>query len=188
MPTLSRIVVSWTGAGVVGPSASIMHCAAGDEGGSITAFRAFFNSCASILANTVQISFPTAGNTLDELSGEVNGTWTAGGVSAVVGTGGTAFTNGVGLRVKWLTIGITNGRKVTGSTFLVPISNPNFEGAGNITAGALSVVSGAATTLVGTPNTLRIYSRPTPGHGGISYPVVGANVPDAVSWLRSRRT
>lgn len=188
MPTLSVIPVAWTGAPVVGPSFSVLHCAAGDESGAVTAFRAFFNGVASTLATGVQITFPTAGQTIDELSGQVNGVWTVGSVAAVSGSGGAAFTNGVGLRVKWLTIGITNGRKVTGSTFLVPISNPNFEGAGNITAAALSVVSGAAATLAGTPNALRIYSRPAPGHGGISYPTVGSNVPDQVSWLRSRRT
>ena len=188
MPNLSIIPVAWTGAPVVGPSVSVLHCAAGDEAGAVTAFRAFFNSVASILATGVQITFPTAGQTIDEASGVVNGVWTVGAVSAVNGSGGAAFTNGVGMRVKWLTIGITSGRKVTGSTFLVPISNPNFEGAGNITAAALSVVSAAATTLVAVPNALRIYSRKNSDHVGISFPVLGAVTPDQVSWLRSRRT
>lgn len=173
---------------MVGPSVSVLHCATGDESGAVTAFRAFFNSVASILATGVQISFPTAGQTIDEASGEVNGVWTVGAVSSVSGSGGAAFTNGVGCRVKWLTIGIVGGRKVTGSTFLVPISNPNFEGAGNITAAALSVVSAAASTLAATPNALRIYSRKSADHVGISWPVLGSNVPDQVSWLRSRRT
>lgn len=126
MPTLSVIPVAWTGSPVVGPSFSVLHCQAGDENGFITASRAFFNGVASILANGVQITHPTAGVTIDELSGQVNGAWTASSVSAVSGSGGAAFTNGVGMRVKWPTIGVVNGRKVTGSTFLVPISNPNF--------------------------------------------------------------
>lgn len=188
MPSLSQIVVSWSGSGVVGAGASVFWCQPGDEGGVIAAARTFFNSCAALLPNTTQLSFPTSGNVIDELSGKVSGGWTAGAVSPLSFTGSSTWANGVGMRVKWNTIGVVNGRKVVGATFLVPLLLTSYEGAGNLFSGTITTVQGAAAAFVSATPTIRIYSRKTPLHAGISFPVLSATVPDKVSWLRSRRT
>lgn len=188
MPNLSVAVWTWTGSPVVGNSVSVLHCAQGDEVTLTAAVNTFFNSIKTALPVSLVISQPTAGTVIDEASGDVVDAWSVGTTTSVTGTGAFPFPNGVGARVVFPTIGIVNGRHVRGSLFLVPLVNPAFEGAGNIEPATLAVLRGAALTLGTTPNAVRVYSRKTSAHAGISYPALTGTVPDKVSWLRSRRT
>lgn len=188
MPTLSRVIFGWAGAPVVGPSASVFHCNAGDEATLIAAVNTFFNAVRGQFPTGITWSAPVSGETIDELSGHVNGAWSAGASGPVTSNGANTWANGVGVRVQWPTIGIVGGRHVVGATFLVPMMTSSYEGAGNITAAVLSTLNTAVVALGTTPNALRIYSRPAPGRGGSSYPTLTGQVPDKVSWLRSRRT
>lgn len=187
MPTLSVIPVAWSGGTVVGPGVSVLHCNEGDEDGLITAARAFFDAIKDFTAALTQWTFPTGGNTIDELTGLVNGSWAAGSVSPVVSGGSGAFVNGTGCRVVWRTIGVVGGRHVNGSTFIVPLAAGAFEGAGNLAAAVITGIQGPATVWATGPNAPRIYSRKNSHHAGISFPALSASVPDKVSWLRSRR-
>ena len=188
MPTLSRIEVSWGGAAVVGGGISVFHCQEGDEGGTITALRAFYDAIKSGFPTTLQWTFPTAGTTLDEATGVTNGSWSAGSIGPVSGDGVGTYANGVGARAVWPTIGVVGGRQVRGSTFLCPLVVGTYEGSGNIVAATLAYLVPAAVTLGTTPDAVRIYSRPSAEHAGISFPTLTGSVPDKVSWLRSRRT
>jgi len=107
----------------------------------------------------------------------------------VIGTDPTGWVEGVGARIKWQTSGIRGGRRVRGSTFLVPLGVQHFDSAGKIDAAAVSLadVEAAAFVSATTPN-LRIWSRPNGGPNGQSNEVTGGAMPDQVSWLRSRRT
>lgn len=188
MGTISRVPIVWSGSPVVGGGFSVLHCTVNNEHDLMAAFRAMMVSVSTAFPTELQITFPTAGQTIDETSGEVNGDWVDGTPVAATG-GGTsqAWANGVGLRIKWTTGAVYEGRQVVGSTFMVPLILNAYEGAGNITSSFLSTFSGAATTFVAAAG-LRIYSRPRPGVDGLSFAVNGTNVPDRVSWLRGRRT
>lgn len=189
MPNLSVVPIAWAGAPVVGPGVSVMHCQAGDEDSLLAAARTMFVGVSDQFPTGLQWSFPAAGVTLDEATGNVVSTWTATGVhTAVPATNGATWTNGVGLRIKWPTIGVVHSRHVTGSTFMVPLVISAYEGAGNIKDSILAQFQLAASTFAAVPNALRIYSRKTSLHAGISFPVNAAIVPDKVSWLRGRRT
>lgn len=188
MANLSVLVFPWTGSPVVGPGATVLHSAVGDEGNLVAAYNTFLNAVKANLPTGTVVSSPTAGNVLDEASGDVVSSWSLGAAGPVSMTGGTSWVNGVGMRVTWPTIGFVSGRRVVGSTFLVPLVSGAYEGAGNITPTVMTAVTTAAVAMGTTPNALRIYSRPTPGHAGISYPALTGVVPDKVSWLRTRRT
>lgn len=188
MADLSRVVVVWTGSPVVGGGVSVLHCDPGSEHGLMVAFRAFLNTMAAGFPTGLQWSFPGAGNVINDANGDVVATWAdSSPPSPLSPAGGTSWVNGVGVRVKWITAGIHAGHHVSGSTFLVPITSANFEGAGNILDTTIATFQGAANTLVST-GLLKVWSRDKPLVPGASFQVVGAVVPDKVSWLRGRRT
>lgn len=188
MPTLARIRATWSGSGVVGPGVSTMYCDVSDAGGVLAGFRTFFDGVKSVVPSSVQWAFPPAGDTIDELTGKVNGTWTAPSVLPVLGTDNPNWVEGVGARVVWSTIGIVNGRQVRGSTFIVPLGQEAYEGAGAILNTYVAVLQAAASAFASATPTGRIYSRKTALHAGVSFPILAGVAPDKVSWLRSRRT
>lgn len=188
MGTISRVPIAWNGSPVVGGGVSVLHCTVNGEHDLMAAFRVMVASLATAFPVELQWSFPTAGLTIDETSGDVNGDWTDDTpVAPVAGATSQTWANGVGLRVKWTTGAVYAGRHVTGSTFFVPLIVGTYEGAGNLTGATISTFSAAATTFVAAAG-LRIYSRPRLGVVGLSFAVNGTNVPDRVSWLRGRRT
>lgn len=188
MGTISRVPIAWNGSPVVGGGYSVLHCTVNGEHDLMAAFRAMFNTAAAAFPDQLQLTFPTSGVTIDETTGDVNGDWVdASPVTAVNGSAGVTWVNGVGVRIKWTTGAVYDGRHVVGSTFMVPLFASAYEGAGNIIGSTITLLSGAANTFVAAAG-LRVYSRPRPGVNGLSFAVNGYNVPDKVSWLRGRRT
>lgn len=108
-------------------------------------------------------------------------------------TGGS-YAAGVGSRLRWATDGIKNGRRVVGTTFVVPLTVANYESNGTLIANAVLGQTNAGSTLLGSLNAigtpLAIWSRPTTqgGSDGALHPVTGVSVPDRVSWLSTRRS
>lgn len=188
MPNLSVIPISWSGAPVTGPAFTVLHAQPGEEGGVTAAFRTFLNGFQDRFPTGLQWTFPTAGDVIDELSGHKVSTWSAVAPAPLAASGGGTFVNGVGIRVKWFTIGVVGGRSVVGSSFLVPLVAASYEGAGNVLDATISAVNSAAAAYVAATPNHRIYSRKNAHHDGISFPIVAAQCPDRVSWLRTRRT
>lgn len=190
MPTLSRVRVGWTGVPVVGGGVSTFYSSNSDPSAFNTALRAFFVTVGAHLATGVVITFEAAGDTIDEATGEINGSWSMTVPNNVVASGSANWAAGVGARVVWATAGITRGRRVKGSTYLVPIGANLYDGTGSISAGALTDMQSAANTLrAADSGSMRIYTRPNAalGSSGAAHAVTGSTVPDAVTWLRSRR-
>lgn len=188
MPTLIKCPVSWTGVPVVGDGVSTFYF--NDvHTGFLADLSAFFTSVGLVIAGGTTFSFPTSGDLIDDATGNLVGTWTEPAQASVLSAGIGQFANGVGARVVWGTSGTTNNRRVKGSTFLVPLTVGCYTGSGhlddtirgNLRTAALSLMSASAGEMV-------IWTRPVAGAGGKSQEVVGAEVPDRVSWLRSRRT
>lgn len=191
MTQIQRLRVIWGGSAVVGGGLNTFYCATlGDP--LVAATVTFFDSLKALWPTEQFWTIPGGGDLIEDTTGELAGTWTEGGgtPTTVTGTNTAKGVLGVGARIVWSTGGMTNGRRVKGSTFLTGFTNDRFEGSGAIAAGTVTALQNAANTLRSTCPTLRILSAPTTpgGTDGKSSVITGAIVPDKVSWLRSRRT
>ena len=180
--------VTWVGSAVVGGGVSTFYSTV-PTSGFATAVAAFYTSIAALVPTTLTWTIPHSGDTIQDDNGQLAGTWSeAGADSTVVSTLAGAFPNGVGARVVWRTSGIRDGRRVNGSTFIVPLASGSFQSDGTLTDANVTTIRNAANTLLGAVP-MRIFSKPHKGTSdGLSSAVIGVTVPDKVSWLRSRRT
>jgi hypothetical protein len=186
MADIERMRVTWSGSQVVGPSVSTFFFPI--SGVDPAAVLAFFDAVKSLIPNGVQITVPNAGDVINDATGDLNGSWAVAGGGNVQGTNANLFILGTGVRIVWETLGIRNNRHVRGSTFLVPVAANTFDTSGRITPANQTLVTNAATALIGaTPLGLKIWSRPKGGVNGTSWDVTSARVPEVPSWLRSRR-
>lgn len=188
MTNLARVRVEWSGTPVTGPGLSTFYFDSAGEGW-VADLVTFFTAVRAFVPTGAAMTVPSSGDLIDDASGELVGAWSEPGGALVAGNGNGTWPQGVGARVVWATDGIRNGRRVKGSTFIVPIVSSSFEGASGLTAGAQSGLGNAANALVtAQAGTMRIWSRPLPGQAGTSSVVIDGDVPDKVSWLRTRRT
>ena len=189
MAIMKRYRVTWSGAPVVGPSVSTFYESPESGVGGADDLETFFGAIADRIALGVQILVPSSGDLVESTTGDLVGTWSDPGTGGTVNsTGNSGFTNGVGARIVWNTGGLFNGRRVRGSTFIVPLGIDAYEGAGNITSTMITDLQAAADALVATTAPFGVWSRPTAANNGEFNEWTSARVPDAVSWLRSRRT
>lgn len=186
---MKRFRVTWSGAPVVGGGLSTFYTSPSSEVGGADDLELFFSSIADQIVSGVQITIPSNGDLVESTTGELAGSWSDPGTGGVVTSSGSAgFVNGTGARIVWNTNGLFHGRRVRGSTFIVPLPTNAYEGAGNLTAAVITDFQNAANTLVAALPELGVWSNPRGGVDGEFNPIVSATVPDAVSWLRSRRT
>ena len=184
-----RLRAAWSGAPVTGAGVSTFYSAPTAGSGLATAVNSFFNSVKGLIPTGVQINVDTGGDLFDELTGSLLGSWGTSGTTVVTCSGAAAHSQGVGGRVVWATSGIRNGRRVRGSTFIVPISAGNWDNDGTLLAAAVTTLNTAAAALVtALGGDMRIWSRPEPGNPGVGNIVTSGACKDATSWLRSRRT
>lgn len=185
MSNMLRYTVQWT-AGSGGAGTSTFHFG-NTVAGQAAAVRAFFDSIKGNFPSDVTWSFPGEYEDVSVETGTLLGVVATAPPASVVGVGTTAYAAPAGARVRWLTAGIRNGRRVTGTTFLVPLLASAFEGNGTLTSGTITSLNSAAATLRGATNMV-VWSRPTAGGGaGAIQNVTGSDTPDRVAVLRSRR-
>jgi hypothetical protein len=188
MAALARLRVTWTGTPVVGTGLSTFYSqgtfAAGDAGD----IKAFFTAVKATFPSGITWTIPNSYDIIEDTSGVLlgGGTTTGGGTETSGGTG-TNFVQGAGGRVVWNTNGIFKGRRVRGSTFMVPLVADYWEGANAISSVATGNWSTAAAALIAAVPTLSIWSRPSGGVAGEQNLVTSATIPDKTSWIRSRR-
>lgn len=182
---IDKGVWTWTGfAGAPGYSVFYATPALGLSG----VVKTFFESIKQFLPTTVNIASPSSGDTINELSGTLLGSWSGGVGGSTQGTGVGDYAAPAGLSVQWLTDGVVNGRRVRGRTFIVPILASTFDGQGNIDTAALNTVQSAADALVtAAAGELHVWHRPVNGGGGSIHAITGARVADRAAILRSRR-
>lgn len=142
--------------------------------------------CTGQVSNTIDFVDPNTGT----LTGEFISTNAR---AALQGQGTGAYPAGVGARIRWRTPGIRNGRRVTGTTFVVPIVASQYDTSGTLNNLFVAALQTSGQTLVnaldanGTP--MMVWSRPpsaTAGNGFVTE-VNGVSVPDKTAWLRSRK-
>jgi len=188
MANLARLLVTWTGTPVTGGGISSFYFDEAHEGFQADV-GAFLTSVTGLCPVGLTISVPTSGDLVDVATGALTGTWSEGSGTNILTTSGVSYAAGVGMRCVWKTNGIRNGRRVKGSTFLVPLVTTAYQTDGTIVNATQTAVLTACNTLVtASAGNMRIWSRPVNGVGGQASAVVEAVVPDKVSWLRSRRT
>lgn len=188
MANLVRMRVVWSGSGVTGPGLTTFYTPTTGTG-LPAAVKAFFTTLAPTFPTSVTWTIPQDGDTISDATGDLTGTWSEpSGGGQVSGSVSTAFARGVGAQVRWSTGGLRGGRRVIGSTFLVPLATGAYDTDGSLQPTTVTLLSNAANTLHGAAS-LMVWSRPSARNGaGTSSAVTGVQIPDRVSWLRTRRT
>jgi hypothetical protein len=186
---LAKVEVVLTGTGVVGGGVSTFYCLESGVSGLPDALETFYGVVAANSPDNVTFTVPSSGDVIDDTSGELSGTWsTPGEGGSFAGAASSGFQMGVGARIRWNTPGTRGGRRVVGTTFLVPLASSAFTTDGFLLTTVQTALQNAGTALIAA-HEFRILSRPSgPLPDGISWTVVSCAVPLNVSWLRSRRT
>lgn len=172
----------------MGPGVTTLYF---EEAGSgfVTGVQNWVAAWKNYIPSGISMKVEGFGDLIDVATGGLSGTWTDGTTLTQTGTFAGSYAAGVGCRTVWQTNGVHNGRRVRGSSYVVPIGGSLFDTDGTLAGATKTAIEGAGTTLVGlATNVLCVYSRPSAGSGGQSSPVLSAEVPDKVSWLRTRRT
>jgi len=186
---LNRVVVTWSGAPVVGGGVNVLYFA-GDVGppdpaGIVTAYENLLPA----LPPTIDITVPGSGDVIEDTNGVLDSVWAAAGGDTITGTSvTTTVAGGAGGCVGWQTGGIIAGRRLRGRTFIVPIVTSEYDTDGTLGPGTVGALNAFATDLMAS-GPLAVWHRPTTpgGTDGNSYGVVSARVRDKVAILRSRR-
>jgi len=170
---------------VAGPGLTPFYSAGEMEPSAVTAF---YTAIAGPIPDDVQVPIPHSGDLIDEVTGNITGSWASTGGGIVNGTSTAVFMLGGGYRIVWETNGIRNGRHVRGVTFVVPSASTCFDSSGRMTSASQSLATTAATNLIsGMTGGLVIWSRPMPGLNGVSHPLTSARAPETPTAPRSRR-
>lgn len=191
MTSILRMRAVWGGSGVTGPGLSTFYFAQSGSGFPADV-RAFFEAIKANIPSNVTITVPNEGDIINDTNGELAGSWSepsGGGITT--GTFAGDYPQGVGIRVVWNTAGIYRGRRVKGSTFIVPIGGALFGTSGQLDPATQAIIQTAADTYAASGSNPVIYSRfsDVGTHtDGENNAVTSATVPSLVSWLRSRRT
>lgn len=195
-----RVTARWSGFSGA-PGFTVMHFRDFDTEGDVTQAQAdsavnrvggFFNAISTALPSAVTVSISGDVEILEDSTGTLVDSVTAAGIPLPVQGGATGNVAGpAGAVVNWRTGSIRNGRRIRGRTFLVPLATSVYAEDGTLSPGVQSTIQTAATALVastGTPD-LGVYARPSGPAAADGQWVVatGANVPDMVAVLRSRR-
>lgn len=185
---IQRLRCVWGGPGIEGPGLTTFYAEADGTLAIQVGATGFFNAVKAMLPTGTTVEVPGTGDLVDETTGMLTGTWGSGTTTTITGTGSGTFAAGVGARVVWETGAIRNGRRVRGSTFVVPLTSGYYEANGSLSAAALTNLNAAISDmLVQVPTQMRVWSRPKPTSTGAALAVQSGSAPDKVSWLRSRR-
>jgi hypothetical protein len=188
MTDLAVCRVVWGGSPVVGGGVSTFY-SVGTGAALSNALGTFYAAFKEITPLGTTMKVDSVGNVIDSNTGVITGAWSGGtGLGMNAATTGT-YAAGVGARIKWQTAGITNGRHVAGSTYIVPILGAYYSADGTI---ADSLVSGTMQTAINNflttmGSSLVVWTRPRASTSGVEHSVTSGSLVDRVSWLRSRR-
>lgn len=173
---------------MVGPSVSTFYFDS-----SATGFPAsvntFFNAVKGNIPDDVSVSIANTGDLIDSSSGALTGVWTDTGGTTIAGTNAGGYLLGSGARINWVTAGVRDGRRVVGTTFMVPYCAAT--GTGVVDPTAVSTLQTAGSALVTAQAThMMIWGKPhtKAAADGVANAVVAAIARSLPTQLRSRRT
>lgn len=184
--TIQRVRVHWTGfTGAPGVN-TLFYGPGADPAPDL---HTFFNAIAAFMPTAVTTSYDFEGDTLDEATGALTGTWSGTTGAAVTGTGTATYAGPVGACIDLRTSTIVGKRRLQGRMFLVPLSSDSFQADGTIGGTVLGALQSAAAALLGSASGAewKVWHRPKPGQNGSAAAVTSVIVPDLAAVLRSRR-
>lgn len=182
-----------------GSGFSVFHAAQGLSQAQAQAWATsirdmFFALTSTIIPADVTISFPGEVLELNTATGELAAVVAVTPPTTCVGSATGAYSAPSGGRIRWNTAGIVGGRRVAGTTFIVPLISSAYDDAGTLSASTMTTLSGASGTYLATqPGVPVVYSRPFEGADGIAprpgteHVITSQGIPDRVAVLRSRR-
>lgn len=189
MGNIHQIPVQWTGWSGA-PAYSNFYVRAAPTTTVLDYVYGFFNASKSLFNNGITWTVPSAGNVLDEVTGDIQGIWTALPTTATVsgGAGASVYAAPAGYCVAWRSATFISGRRVIGKTFMVPIAASCFATDGTLDntfrATALTAAGNLVTNLGAQ---MLVWHRPTGGIGGTACGVAAAAISDRAAILKSRR-
>lgn len=197
MTSLYRVRATWTGfAGA--PGVSTFYGLV--EGALPPRLPAFFTSIVGYLPADVDVQVENTGDIIEDTTGVLTGAWAVDPMTPVHMTGAGPYPALAGAKANWLTETILDGHRVKGRTFIVPICGSQFDDDGTLSDGILGDLGDAATLLAAdSVGDMVIWHRPRAARAAYgTHPalsaragghalVIGANVPDKATVLRSRR-
>lgn len=166
-----------------------------ESGINQTALRVhnFWAAIGPYLPIGVSISMPTVLEEVTSDDGELVAEHTWPGGTTVNGAAGNTYSSAVGACITWNSIGIVNGRRLRGRTFLVPLGSQVFAADGTLSDSIRGSIQTAGNTLANADALaggidLAVWHRPTAGlSDGSAAGVVNCTVRDKTAVLRSRR-
>lgn len=190
MTALAQIKVAWSGAGVVGNAYSTFYSYT--TGGALpqtaNGLTTFFNAIKGLLAASITIQVPQTGQTYDDVTGQLLGSWGGPAQAAVVGTAAGAQASASGASIEWITGVILRRHLLVGRTFLVPLSSSAFNSSGVLSPASVNTINTAGAAFASLQSA-RIWSRPSAAnnHTGGSGIIIAQSVRNLNAILRSRR-
>lgn len=196
--TIARLQVALGGNGLIGPG--LMTFYSRNLVNSLPAdVTAVMDANKTIFPTALTWTIPKGGDTIDEATGVLMGTWGTSGQTTGAGTNVNAFGLGNGARTEWHTAGVYSGRHVRGRTFWAPISNACYGTDGRLLASVVQQISDNNTYLIShSGGDLVVWCRPLPARpgknktlparAGAAFPITSATVPSVPTALRSRRS
>lgn len=198
---------SWTGTSgglgvtqwaVTQGDGSIGVMSSGDAQDAVNAARTFWDAVKAYFPNEVTFTVSPVVDYYIASTGVLAGSVTA--ITppvAVVGSSTLSYGMASGLKLNWHTGMVRNGRRVRGSTFLVPTTNNAYSPTGTADATARTTIATAAgaymTSLGATGLKAQVWSRPfegsetVPARSGDVADVSAVEVSEKTAILRGRR-
>lgn len=162
---------------------------------AVNAVRAFWDAIKGNMPDELRLQVSPIIDVYDRVTGDLVDSYVAGTSPGVVaGTSTAGYAGGAGFKVTWNTGQIRNGRRVRGSTFVVPAAATVFATTGQVGATTSTQANTAAAALLsqlsagGTP--MAIWSRPKIGvnaRAGFATEVIAGVCSAKSAILRGRR-
>src|SRR3954468_5785557 len=144
--------------------------------------KTFFDALKTGIPNSVTVSYPNTGVSIDDTNGATVGVWSESGVVPTAMTGAGSFSGNSGCCVIWHTGFYAGRREIKGKTFIVPLVMGMYDSDGTFLPGAMTIFNTAAALLTTGVSPMSVYS-PT---NHLSKPMVSSTINDKSMTLKSR--
>ena len=186
MADIREVILTWTFENGR-ESKTVLYFSPWTVGSSpIPGLRTIFDGLKNSFGSVTRVRFPSAGNVIDDATGELVGAWTEAAVADVAGTNASQpVQNASMLLMRWNTAAIVNGRRIKGRAFLPGVSAACSNG------GQVDIVTvnnfKTAFANIGSSLGLRVWHRPNAKGPGSSHVVTGVDVWNEWATWRPRR-
>ena len=184
MTDIYRVRSVWSGF-PGGPGVTTMFFL--DVATAVASVHTFWTDISDRLPLDVHVQVQNVGDIINDETGDMTGAWSAESVTVVNGASDNPYAAPVGACINWLTETIAHARRLRGRTFIVPISNQDFQSDGSLGAAPRADILAAAEALIESQSLSFVVWHRGTGTDGSNGLITAATVPDKAVVLRSRR-